>query len=177
MAEEFSSNGPAEKIEVRAVKKTGDLKPFLNDVKKEGMFTFLIEGGTEDGLFADGTIFVMTRGGCVYSLAIANASMLKQIFENKEIGKATYNVKDMLKALSGQNITLAGQVFDVMLAGYLLGASQSSFELSNLAWNYLKSSISEDQKGEGEVQAVERLHALLLKELNDKSLKPLFDDI
>ena len=177
LAEEFSSQGPAEKINVRLVKKSGDLKLFHDEVKKEGKFSFLIEGGEEDGLFANGTIFVTTENEVVYSVMISDAAMLKSVFENKGIAKVTYNIKDMLKALSGQRIIVAGEVFDVMLAGYLLGASQSSFVLNNLAWNYLKNSISEDQKTASEVQAVKRLHTLLRKELKDKSLIQLFNDI
>lgn len=177
LAEEFSSQESSEAINVHSISKPTELKSFIREVETKGKFAFLIEGNEQDGLFANGTIFVTAGGGNVYSLAVNDASALKLIFENKRILKITYNIKDMFKALSAQNIDCVDEVFDVMLAGYLLEATQSSFELKNLTWNYLKSSISNEQKTSGEVVAIERLFSLLSKELKDKSLLSLFEDI
>lgn len=177
LAEEFSSQESSEAINVHSTSKPTELKSFIKEVETKGKFAFLIEGNEQDGLFANGTIFVTAGGGNVYSLAVNDASALKLIFENKRILKITYNIKDMFKALSAQNIDCVDEVFDVMLAGYLLEATQSSFELKNLTWNYLKSSISNEQKTSGEVVAIERLFSLLSKELKDKSLLSLFEDI
>lgn len=177
LAEEFSSQESSEAINVHSISKPTELKSFIKEVETKGKFAFLIEGNEQDGLFANGTIFVTAGGGNVYSLAVNDASALKLIFENKRILKITYNIKDMFKALSAQNIDCVDEVFDVMLAGYLLEATQSSFELKNLTWNYLKSSISNEQKTSGEVVAIERLFSLLSKELKDKSLLSLFEDI
>jgi len=177
LAEEFSSKESSKAIDVRLVTKPAEFKSLIKDVEKKKRFAFLIEGNEQDGLFIGGTLFVTAGEGNVYSLAVNDTTALKSIFENKKIHKITYNMKDLLKALSAQKIDCAGEVFDVMLAGYLLGATQSSFELNNLTWNYLKSSIPEDQKTAGEVVAVERLSSLLSKELKDKSLLSLFEDI
>ncbi|MCK5179502.1 MAG: DNA polymerase I, partial [Candidatus Omnitrophica bacterium] len=67
--------------------------------------------------------------------------------------------------------------FDVMLAGYLLGPSQSFFGLNSLSWNYLKCAISEESKAAHEAQVLKRLYPLLDGELKDKSLSQLFENI
>ena len=177
LAEEFSSQEPVEKVDVQAIKKKTDLKAFIQSAERSGKFAFLIDGKEQDGLFADGSMYVTAGKGNIYSLPINEISALKPIFENKKILKVTYNIKEMLKSLSRQKIAVYGEIFDVMLAGYLLGASQSSFDLTNLAWNYLRFSIPEEQKAAGEVKAIEQLHSLLSKELKEKSLMPLFEDI
>ena len=177
LADEFSVQKPVEKINVRSVSKPADLKAFIAHVEKKGKFTFLIEGSEQDALFASGTVFVTTEGGPIHSLAINDISELKPIFENKNILKITYNVKGMLKVLTRQEILVGGKAFDVMLAGYLLGGSQLSFELNSLTWTYLKSSITEEQGVAGQIQAVQQLYAPLLKEIKNRSLMELFDDI
>jgi len=177
LADEFSAQKPVEKIDVRSVAKPADLKGFITQVEKKGKFTFLIERDEQDASLVSGTLFVTTEGGPIYSLAINDISALKPIFENKKILKITYDIKGTLKALSRQKIPIGGKAFDVMLAGYLLGGSQLSFELNNLTWNYLKSSIADDHGVAGQVQAVHQLYSPLLKELKNRSLMPLFDDI
>jgi len=99
---------------------------------------------------------------------------LRQIFEDEKITKITYDLKTMLIALNEGRIKIAGKVFDVMLAAYLLDPAKTNFSLEELAWEYLgtASNIVMDLPTETEVTF--KLKSLLEEKLKEKSLLDLF---
>jgi DNA polymerase I len=178
LAEEFDTKEATVNVTVRSVKTIKDVKSLIKEIEKEGQFAFTVEGSVEDGLFSDQTVFVALRSGDeVAAVAQEAVPALKSVFENPDVLKIAYNIKEKLKALARRDIGIKGEAFDVMLAGYLLGPTQAFFDLNNLSWHYLKSSIAQDSKYAAEAQAIGKLYPLLAEELKDKALLKLFRDI
>jgi len=176
LAEEFSPKEAAEDVDACAVKGRSGAEALIKQIQKAGTFAFTADGSEGNDLFSGQVLFIAV-GDDIYTVKADTIPLLKPVFENSTVGKATYNIKKMLKALSAHDVAIKGDVFDVMLAGYLLGSSQAFYDLSNLAWTYLKSSIAEETRAASEAQTIERLYPLLMKELNSKSLAALFKDI
>lgn len=176
LAEELAAGKKKEAVDIRAVKSPKDIEALISKIQITGRFAFTMDN-KEEGLFSDPVVYIALDGDEVYEVGGAVLAAFKPIFENRKIIKIVYNIKEMLKILSRKNMTIEGRAFDVMLAGYLLGAASSAYELANLAWAYLGSAISGDQKSADEAKTIARLYPLLVKELNDKSLASLFEDI
>ena len=85
--------------------------------------------------FADGAVASLTvnTDGVIHALGSAAAG---SILENGKIRKNTHDVKPLFAALDRNGHTLNGQVFDTMLAGYLLNPSASGYEPLRLAREY-----------------------------------------
>ncbi|HQP10901.1 MAG TPA: DNA polymerase I, partial [Candidatus Omnitrophota bacterium] len=176
LAEEFDAKEPAS-VHTRSVKSASDIKNLLKEIEKKKQFAFTIDGQNDGGLFSDQTVFVALGEQDVFAVSKEAVISLKEVFENPEILKIAYNIKEMLKALAKAKISLQGKAFDVMLAGYLLGPSPAFFDLNNLTWQYLKGSIAQESRPAAEAQAIVKLHPLLAQELKDKALLQLFEDI
>ncbi len=177
LAAEFDTQEPGESIDVGSAKNAKDVKGLLKDIEKAGEFYFIVENDQDEGLFSDPVIYVAQKSGNVTAVRKEAIGALKPVFENKKILKVTYNIKEMLKGLSCVGIGVEGKVFDVMLAGYLLGPSHAFYALNNLSWNYLKCSISEESRPAEEARAAGMLYPLLTKELKEKELFKLFENI
>ncbi len=177
LAEEFDSREASGNVTVCAVKGAKDAKSLVKQIQDAKEFAFTVDGDEDGGLFSGQVIFIAVSKNDVYAVSKDAIASLKPVFENARILKVTYDIKEKLKSLAKQNINIEGKAFDVMLAGYLLGPSQAFYDLSNLAWSYLKSSIGEESKAANEARVIGRLYPLLVKELKDKSLMALFDDI
>jgi len=177
LAEEFGEPKNSISIDLCELKNKSDIKSLVSLIEKKKQFAFTCRGASEEGLFDDSSVFISVDKAKVYTTLQTDMGDLKSVFENNNIMKVSYNIKEMLKVLSRQGISINGKSFDVMLAGYLLDPSQSAFDLDRLAWNYLKSAFSDKQKEAGEAQAIMQLYPLLVKELNSKSLISLFEKI
>ena len=177
LAEEFDPKEDGDDVDVCTVQSTKDAKSLVKKIQDAKEFAFTVDGDEDDGLFSGPVIFIAVNENDVYAVSRDAIASLKPVFENTKILKVTYDVKERLKSLSKQNIRIEGKAFDVMLAGYLLGPSKAFYDLYNLAWNYLRCSISEGSKAAHEAQVIGRLYPLLADELKDKSLEVLFEDI
>jgi DNA polymerase-1 len=122
-------------------------------------------------------VYIALKDGRGFILDAKHIALLKPVLENSGILKVTYNIKEQYKALSEYKIDVQGDVFDVMLAGYLLGAYAAADSIGNLAWQYLKRSIDEEAPEAAQVQSVSELCPILLKELESKSMLSLYRDI
>jgi DNA polymerase I len=66
--------------------------------------------------------------------------VLKPVLENKSISKVGYNIKMTMLALKKAGIEMQGQLFDVMMAHYLI-EPEASHDLENLCSQYLQYDI------------------------------------
>ncbi len=64
----------------------------------------------------------------------------KPIFENSEIRKISYDCKNIISVLKYNNINVQGELFDILIAHYLLH-SEVSHTLNDISANYLKRNI------------------------------------
>ncbi len=177
LAEEFDSREASGTVDVCSIESAKDVKSLVKKIQDAGEFAFTVEDNDDGGLFSGQVIFIAVDEKDIYAVNNDAIDALKPVFENENILKVTYDIKEGFKLLSKKNIGIGGKAFDVMLAGYLLGPSQSFFGLNSLAWNYLKCAISEESKTAHEAQVLKRLYPLLAGELKGKSLSQLFEDI
>ena len=177
LAEEFDSREASGTVDVCSIESAKDVKSLVKKIQDAEEFAFTVEDHDDGGLFSGQVIFIAVDEKDIYAVNNDAIDALKPVFENENILKVTYGIKEGFKLLSKKNIGIGGKAFDVMLAGYLLGPSQSFFGLNSLAWNYLKCAISEESKMAHEAQVLKRLYPLLAGELKGKSLSQLFEDI
>ena len=177
LAEEFDSREASGTVDVCSIESAKDVKSLVKKIQDAEEFAFTVEDHDDGGLFSGQVIFIAVDEKDIYAVNNDAIDALKPVFENENILKVTYDIKEGFKLLSKKNIGIGGKAFDVMLAGYLLGPSQSFFGLNSLAWNYLKCAISEESKTAHEAQVLKRLYPLLAGELKGKSLSQLFEDI
>jgi DNA polymerase I len=156
--------------EVKLLNNADAVKDFITQVKKAGGFAIVPEQ-------AEGQArrLWLAVGGDVSVLDASKSGQLKIVIEDKMIRKSTYNFKTLRKLCDSLSLEIEGEVFDAMLAGYLLTSGQAAFDLGALAWQYLKKSAAEDQAGQ--VALLEELVGPMSEDLKAKDLKKLYEEL
>lgn len=176
LADEFSGHMTSdEKVEFETIEDAAAARALQEQIIKDGEFAFLWE--CEPETTTRRGMFVATKDGKVYSLPKHLLSACQKIFTESKLIKITHNSKLALKVLAALDITLEGEVFDVMLAGYLLMPSQASYDLEALIWNCFKKSVLVEQSPAAAVSNLAKLYPVMFSELKEKSLLKLFEDI
>ena len=139
LAEEFSTRSPDE-VSLKTISSDEEVKDLIKHIKQKGQFAFVFESAEE--IDKPGVFIALSEEDSVYYLESVYLPSLKEVLGNKDIRKITHNLKDSLKIFSQYDLTVEGSGFDVLLAAYLLSASQGAFEISDLAWQYFKSSLT-----------------------------------
>ncbi|MBU0549564.1 MAG: DNA polymerase I [Candidatus Omnitrophica bacterium] len=99
----------------------------------------------------------------------------REILGNPSIKKTGHNLKNLKVELAKQGIKLEGLFFDTMIAAYLLNSSSPSYDLPDLAWDYLKEVFDNQNLSQDTAcLLIARLKNILEKELKDKELNSLF---
>ena len=174
-ADELSSEvKTTEDIKICSLKDKPELNKIIDEIEAEGKFSFLIS--TSDDLFEGNNLYLSVGRTNVYSFNIDLLAELKGVFGDDTITKITFDIKSVSKVLASYNCELNG-CFDIMLAGYLLNPSRTSYSVSDLSWEYLKVSVPEKDKIAHETENIYLLFPFLSRELDHKSLLPLFNDI
>lgn len=136
LIEKLGLNAPAEMPEPNTAQascaqlaENTDEPALLKKLKTSGRADFTVE-------YQDGTIasLLVSTGGTVYP--VKSTETIHKIFTDETIRKSTHNIKPLYAALDQKCETLAGPVFDTMLAGYLLNPSASGYEPLRLAQEY-----------------------------------------
>ncbi len=182
LAEEFAPQGSTEKgnskpVHVRTLTASNDIKELAAKLQKKGTCIFLCdrEQGSEDVLFS-GFMFSVSLDEMLF-IAEDNIGQLKPVFEDTKIIKVCHNSKECMKVLFKKDIVMKGRIFDVMLAAYLLAPSQGAFDVETLAWIYLKMPSSANDNLAKKVELLAQMYPILEKELNEKELIKLFNEI
>lgn len=126
---------------------------------------------------ADARFIAAVDAGKVFSVPVNACGSLKEILAQEDILKITCTMKDTLKVLQVHDCMLRGKVFDVLLAGYLLGAGQGGLTLSAMVWTYLKETWPETDDVPAQVQYAVRLYPVMAEALDERSLTALFETI
>lgn len=105
-------------------------------------------------------------------------SGLKTVLARRELKKIGHDLKKIKTRLAAEGVDLGGLYFDTMIAAYLINPSRGGYALGELAWEYLDSKAGLRPTDGGQTLAlVNRLKDKLEKELNNKSLAGLFNNI
>lgn len=136
LIEKLGLNVPAETPEPNAAQASSaqlaentDETALLKKLKASSRADFTVE--YQDGVIAS---LLVSTDGTVYP--VKNAETIHKILADETIRKSTHNIKPLYAALDQKGETLAGPVFDTMLAGYLLNPSASGYEPLRLAQEY-----------------------------------------
>ena len=120
-AKELSQAGQVEEIypDIQPVANKRTIQEWIKKIKTAGRFAVLADSAAQRLILSTGA-----QEHCAVSLD--GVADWKEIFQDKGIEKVTYDLKETLKLLKAQGVSLEGKLFDVFLAGYLAGNPQSS---------------------------------------------------
>lgn len=107
------------------------------------------------------------------------------LIEDDSILKVTYNAKPLYSACLAIERELRGEVFDVLLASYLLDPTAAEYPLTNLKENYLgmrtswteNKTIQDTDYAVWAVAAIKTLYPVLQEKLIEMKLDSLFNNI
>jgi len=146
--DEFSQNGISS-AEISGV------KDFKYEIIRENEiinFFELIKNQKEVVIYltTDSIAFSWKTGRATIVLNTQNfQSEIRNFFENEKITKIGYDLKNIYKMLKRKNVELKGELFDVMLAAYVLNPGEK-IEFENLVLEELEEEIDAKEK-EGQI--------------------------
>lgn len=161
------------KIEFQPLSDKKDIESALKTIHKVKRFAFLNDS-EEGALF--GQMYLAT-GNQVYSLSTDQVSQLRSLWEDSSIVKVTHNCKEMFKFLSIHKLGCSGEIFDVLLAGYLLSSNNAAYSPAELAWTYFNVRLKEDQLKAQGTEIVFKLYDLMKARLKEHDLSDLYERI
>ncbi|HHW32329.1 MAG TPA: DNA polymerase I [Clostridiaceae bacterium] len=157
LEEKVSSEAP--KIELWVVNHSDDLISLKKRIIESGMFSIfpLIDRinnfeskiiGAGISCDEDKACYISLNGNLKEDDFLIN---FKDILENENIKKIGHDLKSLLVYLKKKDIELKGLAFDTMIAAYLINPSRDTYTVSELAGEYLESTITsvEDLAGKG----------------------------
>ena len=118
----------------------------VNTIIKSGKFAFQLITDTKEALttkVVGMSIVCSENEGFYIPFSIENLILLKVIFEDSTIEKVGFDLKFSIKALSKEGIVVAGKLFDVEVAHYLLHPDMRH-SLDLVSENYLGKTIIDE---------------------------------
>lgn len=164
-------------VEIKALETGSDFEDFLAKAKARKEFSFLPQCADPLDHTTCARVVLALQPDDLTLLSIERLTELKPLLEDPQIVKITHDIKQGWKILHEKGCFIKGKIFDVMLAGYLLNPAQGSYSVENLAWVYLKESNGRPAQGAKAAGVLLDLYPLLLRELKEKSLLKLFEEI
>ncbi len=79
------------------------------------------------------------------------SDVLKAFFEDETIRKTAHDIKSDILKLNKLGIKFRGEYFDTLIAAYILTPEKSSYEVEDLALQYLGISLSKENKEEAQL--------------------------
>ena len=108
--------------------------------------------------------------------AEAGLKQLAGLLQDSAVVKIVFDFKKQLRDAHSP-LWRAQNVFDVMLAGYVIDPVRSMSGLGSLTWNYCKRMLSEEASQDDQLKATFDLYAPLENELRKLGLEKLFFDL
>lgn len=174
---ELSSNDPSPEASLKLVENEQDLKSFLAAAQKSSEIAFMFQYADPLDAASCARVAVALSPTNIYLFSTDQIPSLKNILEDPQIIKITHDVKQSWKVLAEHKCFFKGKIFDVALAGYLLNPSQGNFTIENLAWLYLKDSSVSHSQGAQLAGALLLIYPILLREMKERDLLKLFEEI
>ncbi len=100
----------------------------------------------------------------------------KAVLNDPEIVKVVFDFKKQLRD-GDSPLCQAENVFDLMLAGYVIDPLRSMSDLSSLTWNYLKRMLSTEAAPAERLKAVYDLYFPIQKAMREQGFDKLFYDL
>ncbi len=139
--------GPSEsEAKEFSYKETDDLSELIKSAKKtkEIFFKSLYDGDN----YIHSEIFrlgIKTKDTDTFIVEPDKIKELKEIFENEEINKVSFDIKEEIVLLDKLGIDLVDSYDDIMLMHYLIDPSRSSYDLKLLSQTYLTYELDNEE--------------------------------
>lgn len=143
--------------DIQPVANKGTVQEWIKRIKAAGRFAVLADSAAQRLILSTGA-----QEHC--AVALDGVADWKEIFQDREIEKVTYDLKETVKLLKAQGVSLEGKFFDVFLAAYLAGDPQSSL-------NFMEQPLAR------RTTLLWEMYPALAKEVKEKSLEKLLNEI
>lgn len=146
----------------------GDAPSLIKTAFRTGKAAFLLD--QHDNI-------LVSAGDVFFQCPVSEIDVLKDILQSPVVLKIFYDVKSARKALPAASSNFDDHIFDVLLAGFIISAGQSSYSIKALAWTLLGTPIEDDPSPLTEVKLLLALQEPLLNTLHERGLYDLFKNI
>lgn len=111
------------------------LSVFLKKMKKEKIFACKEILSGKDVLTSElaGLVFVTGGGSYYVSHVTSHISQIKKLFEDKKCVVIGHDLKQLVKALMIQSVEVKNELFDIMIASYVLNSSTRAHDMRAIA--------------------------------------------
>ena len=160
-SEEVPKQNLAELFEIKTLSTENEIKDLLKKIRNQLVFMLETEPAEQENLVIKKQIKSMYIyiENIVYEIKCNTnkefISYFKTVFENENIQKYSYRLKETYVLLMQNGIYLKGIKFDTEIAAYLLNPSNGKYKLDELANQYLSIDIPEYLKAVGAKQQKE----------------------
>ena len=186
-----------------------EIEKILDNVKNDRVFYFYLEYKDDSSSIINKNVKSISiynkNENKVYYYNVSDLNLLKNIFEDSNVLKCSYDLKDAFIVLRENGINSQNLMFDVRVAGYLLNPTSNQYLLSELMRDYLNEDLSlyyskteekdeqinlfdsidisesNDNKINNEAAsnsyAIGSLHSVLEKKLKESNMLELFNNI
>ena len=186
-----------------------EIEKILDNVKNDRVFYFYLEYKDDSSSIINKNVKSISiynkNENKVYYYNVSDLNLLKNIFEDSNVLKCSYDLKDAFIVLRENGINSQNLMFDVRVAGYLLNSTSNQYLLSELMRDYLNEDLSlyyskteekdeqinlfdsidisesNDNKINNEAAsnsyAIGSLHSVLEKKLKESNMLELFNNI
>lgn len=170
LADEYSDGADSQSVlDITLIDGTNQTAQIIKAVQSKNRFAFYADYDQEK-------YYLACDEAKAYELG-PNLKDFREIFENPKIIKIVFNLKSVLKFLEKYGIFIKDNTFDCMLASYLLGQPQSRLNIGDLAWDFLKYNVPQDQLTNSEAFILYNLYGKLQKQLKESKLNHLLENI
>ncbi|HHD2752513.1 TPA: DNA polymerase I [Clostridium perfringens] len=176
---------PEIEIKITNIEDGKELEKLLKNIKNEVYINFTYLNKEKYSTIEIDKIFI-NYDGKNYSVSFKklikeenNIKLFKDFFQDENILKNGYSVKNALTALRKLGIDLKGLAFDCELAAYLIDSSKGEYSLLSLVNNYL-SKFPNIKEGEEELVGISFMKDLTLvlkKKIEEEKMERLMYDI
>lgn len=118
----------------------------LDNARKDKVLYFYLEYKDDSNSIINKNIKAISiydkENNTVYYYNVSDLNMLKEIFEDSNVLKCSYDLKDAFIVFRENGINPNNFSFDVRVAGYLLNSTSNQYLLSELMRDYLNEDLS-----------------------------------
>lgn len=172
--------------EVTTITQYDEIVAIVQEIRKQGSFEFyaLIDGKLPATRMQG--LATLVQGKTVYiSEEVEGWSEITALFTDEKVRKVTHDVKTLYAACIQMGIKVQGEIFDTLLAAYLLDPTANEYSLAMLKEQY-HGSLSQPELAKmtkepifavWAVQALHEIYPKLQQLLLDKELDSLFYEV
>ena len=144
--EELDGDAPETEVKDFSYKEADDLDELIKsaEMTKEIFFKSLYDGDN----YIHSEIFrlgIKTKDTDTFIIEPEKIKNLKEIFENEEINKVSFDIKEEIVLLDKKGVDLVDPYDDIMLMHYLIDPSRSSYDLKLLSQTYLTYELDNEE--------------------------------